>query len=56
MYFAHPIFGNDYEMIQRVYRQCIGRVHRIGQTKPVFTKLFISKDTIEEDYSKHFMS
>ena len=54
IFFAHPIFGFDSEKSIELYRQCIGRSFRIGQTKPVYCKLFVTEHTIEEKYTEFF--
>lgn len=54
VFFAHPIFGLSQEKTLELYRQCIGRAHRIGQEKKVFCKIFITSHTIEETYKKYF--
>jgi hypothetical protein len=55
VFFAHPILGDDYAQIIKTYKQCIGRVHRIGQTKPVYAKLFVAEQTIEMSYRSYFV-
>lgn len=55
VFFAHPILGNDYETMIRTYQQCIGRAHRIGQTRQVFAKLFVGAGTIEASYHNYFL-
>ena len=40
VFFAHPIFGFSKEKTKELYRQCIGRAYRIGQTKPVYSTIF----------------
>jgi SNF2 family DNA or RNA helicase len=54
IFFAHPVFGMEYEHAARTYRQCVGRCYRIGQTKPVFVKLFVTEDSIEEEMTGCF--
>ncbi len=56
VFFAHPILGNEYETMVRTYEQCIGRVCRIGQTKPVDAKLFVGEGTLEANYHNYFMN
>lgn len=48
--------GNDYQNIMKTYKQCIGRVQRIGQSRPVHAKLFVGKATIEETFKKYFLN
>lgn len=49
VYFAHPIFGMEYEKAALTYKQCVGRAYRIGQTKPVSVQLYATQDSIEEE-------
>ena len=54
IFFAHPIFGMEFEKAAITYNQCIGRAYRIGQEKQVNVKLFVTKNSIEEDLSQSF--
>jgi len=54
VFFAHPIFGMPFEKAALTYNQCIGRAHRIGQTKKVYVKLFVTSDSLEEDMIPSF--
>jgi len=54
VFFAHPIFGMEFEKAALTYNQCIGRAYRIGQTKNVFVKLFVTMDSLEEDLIPSF--
>ena len=56
VFFAHPLLGNDYLTMIRTYQQCIGRVHRIGQTKNVSAKLFVGTGTLEASYHNYFLN
>ena len=55
VFFAHPIFGFSKEKTKELYRQCIGRAYRIGQTKPVYSTIFVTKNTIEEIHQDIFL-
>ena len=54
VFFAHPIFGVTPEFASVTYSQCIGRAYRVGQTRPVYAKLFYTMDSVEEDMKKAF--
>mmetsp|Transcript_32798 Transcript_32798/g.68983 ORF Transcript_32798/g.68983 Transcript_32798/m.68983 type:complete len:122 (-) Transcript_32798:88-453(-) len=45
---ANHCFLMDAAMNSAVEEQAIDRIHRIGQTRPVFVKRLIIKDSIEE--------
>jgi len=48
IFFMEPIINKADEL------QAIGRIHRIGQTKPTFVHHFIHRDSIEENITKIF--
>lgn len=50
------IFNGTSEDIQKIEAQAIGRVHRLGQNKPITITRFIMKNTIEEDLYKKMIS
>ncbi|KRX04145.1 P-loop containing nucleoside triphosphate hydrolase [Pseudocohnilembus persalinus] len=52
--FVHPIFGMNREKSQITYAQCIGRAYRIGQKKKVYTNVYVTNDSIEEEAYKPF--
>jgi len=54
VFFAHPIFGMEFEKAALTYNQCIGRAFRIGQLKNVFVKLFVTMESLEEDLIPSF--
>jgi len=58
VFFAHPLLGINSEKARNWYNQCIGNVYRIGQKKPVFVKLFLTKSNLENnrviDFEKCF--
>lgn len=49
VFFCHPLFGYTYQEANTVYRQCVGRCHRYGQTKEINIKFFITEGTVEEE-------
>ena len=55
VFFAHPIFGVGSEKAKITYMQCIGRVNRIGQGKPVHAKLFLTANSLEEELAPTFL-
>jgi len=54
VFFAHPVFGLEFEKAAITYNQCIGRAYRVGQIKDVDVKLFVTKDSLEEDLVSSF--
>jgi len=54
VYFAHPVFGMEFEKAAITYNQCIGRAYRIGQKKEVDVKLFVTTESLEEDLVPSF--
>jgi len=50
VFFAHPVYYNDHEQMKITYNQCVGRAYRVGQTKNVNVKLFITQNSTEENY------
>jgi len=54
VFFAHPIFGMEFEKAAITYNQCIGRAYRIGQMKDVDVKLFVTSDSLEVDLIPSF--
>ena len=54
VFFAHPIFGMEFEKAAITYNQCIGRAYRIGQMKRVEVQLFVTADSLEVDLVPSF--
>ena len=54
VFFAHPIFGMSFEKAAITYNQCIGRAYRIGQKQEVDVRLFVTVESLEEDFVPSF--
>lgn len=48
VYFLHPLFGG-HEIDASVYRQCVGRAHRIGQKRDVDVTLLYTENSEEAE-------
>lgn len=54
VFFVHPIFGMNADQACITYKQCVGRVHRVGQKKKVYAKLFYTQSSLEEELISSF--